>query len=54
MFRSFLPAALALGFAASPALSADVAYPDGFRHWQHVKSMVINPEPLAKLLAGAV
>jgi hypothetical protein len=53
MFRSFLPAALVLGFAASPALSADVAYPDGFRHWQHVKSMVLNPgHPLYEAVGG--
>ena len=26
-----------------PALAAEVAYPDGYRDWHHVKSMVIQP-----------
>ena len=37
-------AALALLVWAVPALSADapqVPYPDGYRDWRHVKSMVI-------------
>jgi len=32
-----------LAALALPALAADVAYPDGYRDWHHVKSMVIQP-----------
>ena len=32
-----------LAALALPALAADVAYPDGYRDWYHVKSMVIQP-----------
>ena len=38
--------AAVVGFAAvlgMGAASPDVAYPDGFRHWTHVKSATINP-----------
>lgn len=35
--------ALCACFAALPALAADpVPYPEGYRNWTHVKSMVIN------------
>ncbi len=39
-------AALAFVVNAAPAVSADapqVPYPDGYRDWRHVKSMVIQP-----------
>jgi len=32
-----------LAALALPALAAEVAYPDGYRNWHHVKSMVIQP-----------
>ncbi|MBM3367286.1 MAG: cytochrome C, partial [Betaproteobacteria bacterium] len=42
--------------AAMPALAADpapVAYPEGYRNWTHVKSMVINPgHPLYDAFGG--
>ena len=31
------------GFIASPAFADEVPYPNGYRDWHHVKSMVINP-----------
>lgn len=37
---------LVFAFASAPAFSADpapVSYPEGYRAWTHVKSMVINP-----------
>jgi len=40
MKRSFC---LAVALAALPAAAADVAYPEGYRDWHHVKSMVIQP-----------
>jgi len=46
--------ALSLSLAA-PALAADpaVAYPQGFRSWKHVKSMVINKgHPLHEMVGG--
>lgn len=49
-------AALALLACAAPALSADapqVPYPDGYRDWRHVKSMVIQPgHPLQESFGG--
>lgn len=42
--RAFIVLATALSFA-SPLLAADpapVPYPEGYRHWVHVKSMTIN------------
>lgn len=38
-------AAISVGFvsSASAADSASVPYPEGYRDWHHVKSMVINP-----------
>lgn len=48
--------ALALLAGASPALSADVPqvpYPDGYRNWRHVKSMVIQAgHPLHESFGG--
>lgn len=32
-----------LAALALPAFAAEVAYPDGYRDWHHVKSMVIQP-----------
>lgn len=32
-----------LAALALPTLAAEVAYPDGYRDWHHVKSMVIQP-----------
>lgn len=38
---------------AHGAVAADVAYPDGYRGWQHVKSMVIEPgHPLYDAFGG--
>ena len=34
---------VATGFIASPAFADEVPYPNGYRDWHHVKSMVINP-----------
>jgi hypothetical protein len=52
----FSLAALALLVCAVPALSADapqVPYPDGYRDWRHVKSMVIQPgHPLYESFGG--
>jgi hypothetical protein len=55
--RSIVMAASAvLAVAATAAASAgdaSVAYPDGYRGWTHVKSMLIQPEhPLADPFAG--
>lgn len=48
--------AIALALAAAPALAADpapVPYPEGYRNWTHVKSMVINPgHPLYDAFGG--
>lgn len=39
--------------ASQSALAADPAYPDGFRQWDHVKSMVINKgHPLYDAVGG--
>lgn len=49
-------AALAFVVNAVPAVSADapqVPYPDGYRDWRHVKSMVIQPgHPLHESFGG--
>ncbi|MDH5454843.1 MAG: cytochrome P460 family protein [Gammaproteobacteria bacterium] len=37
-------AMLALPLLVGAATDNLVAYPDGYRHWTHVKSMVIHPE----------
>jgi hypothetical protein len=48
--------ALLAAFAATPAIAADasaVAYPDAYRTWDHVKSMVINKgHPLYDAVGG--
>jgi hypothetical protein len=36
-------AALACGAAAAADAAPEVAYPDGYPNWRHVKSMVIGP-----------
>lgn len=53
IFLLLIPLALALGLTL-PARAADpVPYPDGYRDWRHVKSMVILPgHPLADPFAG--
>lgn len=51
MTRSLLIASL-LAAASLPVL-ADVGYPTGFRHWDHVKSMLINKgHPLYDAVGG--
>jgi hypothetical protein len=46
-------AALAVSSAARAADPAPVPYPDGYRNWTHVKSMVIQPgHPLAEAFGG--
>jgi len=51
-----LRTALILSLAAAPALAADpapVPYPEGYRGWTHVKSMVINAgHPLHDAFGG--
>lgn len=47
--------AVLLSLGATPlwAAEAKVAYPDGFRNWNHVKSMVINKgHPLSDAVGG--
>src|SRR5687768_1886471 len=45
--------AAALTLAGLAAQSADVPYPDGYRDWRHVKSMVIGKgHPLAASFGG--
>lgn len=48
--------ALACSLAAAPAAGGEpaaVAYPEGYRDWHHVKSMVINPgHPLYASFGG--
>ncbi len=48
------PAAILLAALAAPVLAADaVPYPEGYRDWSHVKSMVINPgHPLYEAFGG--
>lgn len=52
MFRTILVFSLLL--AAGPAVQAgDVEYPEGYRSWYHVKSMLIEPgHPLEDPFAG--
>lgn len=50
---AFLLAAFALSSAAVAADPPPVPYPDGFREWTHVKSMVINSgHPLYESFGG--
>lgn len=48
------PTAILLAALAAPAPAADaVPYPEGYRDWSHVKSMVINPgHPLYEAFGG--
>ncbi len=53
--RSIFPLAVAFSAAvfAATAMAEPVPYPDGYRHWHHVKSMVIGQDhPLADPFAG--
>jgi hypothetical protein len=53
MKKIALAAALAAVAAVAFAGDAKVAYPDGFRDWKHVKSMVINKgHPLFDAVGG--
>lgn len=58
MLRKIGPSlALATACSVTPTLAADgpapVPYPEGYRSWQHVKSMLIEPgHPLAGLVEG--
>ena len=57
IFRLFRPLALATALAAGSVsiVFADtaVSYPEGYRAWRHIKSMVILPgHPLADPFAG--
>ena len=55
MKLSFFPFAVALVGLASVAVAAGdaVPYPEGYRQWQHVKSMVIQPgHPLHAAFGG--
>jgi hypothetical protein len=53
MKKIALAAALAAVAAGAFAGDAKVAYPDGFRDWKHVKSMVINKgHPLFDAVGG--
>lgn len=50
-FKLFALTTMAL--VPTALIAADVSYPDGFRHWQHVKSMVINKgHPLYDAVGG--
>jgi hypothetical protein len=42
MVRMPAIAAMLAALAAVPTLAADVSYPEGYRDWHHVKSMVIQ------------
>ncbi len=45
--------AVALLAATTTSFAADVAYPEKFRDWKHVKSMVLNPgHPLFEAVGG--
>lgn len=51
--RAGLLALLATGIALAAGGSAQVPYPEGYRHWTHVKSMLIEPgHPLHKDFGG--
>lgn len=48
-----IPTALLLGAVALAAATDAVPYPQGYRNWQHVKSMVIQPgHPLHASFGG--
>ena len=41
------------GRAVAPATKVAIAYPEGYRDWSHIKSMIIEPgHPLAGLVEG--
>ena len=44
MKKVILAGALAAGIAMTADDKTEVPYPDGFRGWQHVKSVVVGPE----------
>lgn len=49
---TFILSLIGLAFATA-AVAAEVAYPENYRGWQHVKSMVIQPgHPLENPFAG--
>ena len=48
-----IPAALLISAVAATAATDAVPYPQGYRHWQHIKSMVIQPgHPLHASFGG--
>lgn len=48
-----LTLALAAATATASAVAGDVPYPNGFRQWDHVKSMVLKPgHPLYEAVGG--
>ncbi|MFP5507255.1 MAG: cytochrome P460 family protein [Gammaproteobacteria bacterium] len=52
MFRAILIPCLLLA-ATAPVYADEVAYPEGYRDWHHVKSMLIEPgHPLEDPFAG--
>lgn len=52
-FASRLAVVAALAVAGAAAAESPVPYPDGYRAWRHIKSMVILPgHPLADPFAG--
>jgi hypothetical protein len=53
MKKLVIAVALAATTVAAVAADSKVAYPDGFRNWNHVKSMVINKgNPLFDMVGG--
>ena len=54
MNRLILTGALAVGIAIHAEDKAEVAYPDGFRSWQHVKSIVVGPEHRSFVNRGGI
>jgi hypothetical protein len=53
MNRSSLVVALVAAFASAVAAAPPVPYPEGYRQWTHVKSMVIQPgHPLHDAFGG--
>jgi hypothetical protein len=51
--KKVVSAVILAGLAVSAAAGEHVAYPDGFRNWNHVKSMTINKgHPLFDAVGG--
>ena len=49
----FAAATITIAVAAEPSTPGQVAYPTGYRHWYHVKSMVIEAgHPLYEAFGG--